>query len=444
MWNLDRPGARQTLSRWQPSPVSPLANVRKASLLAELDDVGEARTILRLALSEVRRLLRIRPSNIELLSLEGWCMYLLAIVEPALDPATYGDVREEFEERWQELRLWDCDPWDYRAFFDTVLSSTAPKLPKLKERIRGFDPGTVTVSRKFAWDLIGPLLPAFACIRLFEQVGVPVCLPMVNVSGNTLANACRWIAPFMGFSSPALFIRARRADFLAQRSQAASMDSPVAGRLYIWCLQVLNRELASLTAPVPMGSTEESLLDVLAEVLSKLAFKVAEGELRQTLPVVLRFHQHPGVRFHPKLHDSCGPWFMRLFHAAEAPLLAEWLPVLTRAPLPDEESQPGIPIGYWSPDAMQRFPGARLRGDNVSGDALQKIRDAADWLLTRAKSESGEGRWRAVVRLNQVHVADLMSADQQRRFGELLWERRNAAGLTESARKSRPKGGPET
>jgi len=58
MWNLDRPGARQVLSKWQPLPASPLANVRKASLLAELGNVGEARTILRSALSEVRRSLR--------------------------------------------------------------------------------------------------------------------------------------------------------------------------------------------------------------------------------------------------------------------------------------------------------------------------------------------------------------------------------------------------
>ena len=429
MWNLDRPGARQILSRWQPPPVSPLANVRKASLLAELDDVGEARTILRSALSEVRRSLRIRPNNIELLSLEGWCMYLLAMVEPALDLATYGDVREEFEERWQELRLWDCDPWDYKAFFDTVLSSTAPKLPKLEERIRGFDPGTATVSRTFAWDLIGPLLPAFACIRLYEQVGLPVCMPMVNVSGDTLANACQWIAPYMGFLSPALLIRARRADFLAQRRQADSMDASVGKRLYTWCLQALNRELAFLTAPIPMGSTEESLLDVLADVLSRLAFKVDEEELRQTLPVVLRLHQHPGVRAHPKLHDSCDPWFRRLFHAAEATLLVEWLPVLIRAPLPDEGSLPGIPIGHWSPEAMRRFPGDRLRGHEVSGVALQRISDATDWLLTRAKSEAGDGRWRAIVRLIQVHLTDLMSADQQCRLGELLWERCNAAGL---------------
>ena len=429
MWNLDRQSARQILSRWQPSPASPAVNVRKASLLAELGDVGEARSVLRSALSEVRRSLRLRPSNIELLSLEGWCMYLLAIVEPALDLSTYRDVGEEFKERWQELRLWDCDPWDYKAFFDTVLSSTAPKLPQLEERIPGFDPGTATVSRNFAWDLIGPLQPAFACIRLYEQVGIPVCLPMVKVSGNTLANASRWIAPFMGFLSPALFIRARRADFLAQRSQAASLDAPVAGRLYTWCLEVLNRELASLKAPIPMGSTEESLLDVLAEVLSKLAFKVSERELRLTLPVALRFHQHPGVRSHPRLNRSCDPWFGRLFLAAEATLLTEWLPILTRAPLPDEGPPPGIPVGYWSPDAMQRFPGTRLRQQDVSGDALHRIQDATEWLLMRAKSESGEGRWRAVIRLIHIHATDLMLADQQRRFGELLWERRNAKGL---------------
>ncbi len=41
----------------------------------------------------------------------------------------------------------------------------------------------------------------------------------------------------------------------------------------------------------------------------------------------------------------------------------------------------------------------------------------------------GKAGGRAVIRLIHIHATDLMLPDQQRRFGELLWERRNAAGL---------------
>ena len=69
IWNVDRASAKSTLSNWLPSLRSPLALMRKAGLLAELDELGEARTILRIALDEIRKAVRIQGRNIELLSL---------------------------------------------------------------------------------------------------------------------------------------------------------------------------------------------------------------------------------------------------------------------------------------------------------------------------------------------------------------------------------------
>ena len=61
--------------------------------------------MLRTALSEIRRGLRSQGQNIELLSLEGWCTYLLfSDWETSLDFARRQAVREEFCERWQELK----------------------------------------------------------------------------------------------------------------------------------------------------------------------------------------------------------------------------------------------------------------------------------------------------------------------------------------------------
>src|ERR1022692_14062 len=435
MWNVERAKAKDIISRWQPPSRFPLAAMWKAGLLAELEELGEARTILRSALLEIRRALQTQGQNMELLSLEGWCTYLLFGVESSLDPTRQWVVREEFWERWQELKAWDCDPWPLQEYFEDALSAAPPKPQRMKQEVRGFDPGEVTVSLHFAGDEVSSYLPGFACIRLYERAGIPMRLRMINIAGDTLKNACRWIAPFNGFWSPALLIRAgkvddlRKGDFL-NRTQVAAMDAALANRLYGWCLQILVREAAFITGPIAMGSAQESLLEALSEVLSRLAFKVDAAELRRTFPLVLGLHRQPGVRSHPGLHDSCEPWFLRLFEAADDELLLEWLPDLIRAPLFDEGVLPGMPTGSAWPDPMRRFPSWRTRRvGKVRDDLIEKVNNATDWLLRRAASEAGEGRRRAIDRLIHVHGAKLMTAHQRQQLGELLWSKRTASNL---------------
>jgi hypothetical protein len=437
MWNVERLQAKVMVSRWQPSSRSPLAAMWKAALLAELDELGEARTILRAALLETRRALRSQGQNIELLSLEGWCMYLLFAVEQSLDLTKRSAVRDEFWERWQELKAWDCSPWTYREYFETTLVASPPKLQRAEQKIRGFDPGRVTASRHWSGDNISPYLPGFACIRLYEQVGIPMRLPMLNIAGDALKNACRWVAPFIGFWSPALLIRAgnlndlTKGDFL-NRPQVAAMDPVLAKRLYVWCLQILERELAQLIGRITVGSAQESLLKVLSEVLSRLAFKVDATDLRSTFPIILKLHRQPGVRSNKTLHEFCKPWFERLFTAANGDLLLEWLPDLIKTPLFDEDGHPVVGLDNAWPDTMQSFPGGRAaEAAGSRPDLVTKIHEATDWLVRRAASESGEGGRRAIDRLIDIYLAKLMTVDQEQHLGELLWSRRAANGLPE-------------
>ena len=321
---------------------------------------------------EIRKSLRNQGRNIELLSLEGWCTYLLGCVENSLDLGTYVAVREEFGERWQELKAWDCDPWMYKDYFDEALSARPPIPRKDETEIYKFDPGQKSISRSFTSDLLGPLLPAFAYIRLFEKTGMPMSVPTINMVGDTLKNACRWISPFTGFWSPALLVRAgRRKDLTEEeflsRTKVAVMDSALAKQIYSWCLRILEREMTSVTGFIAMGSAQESLLEIVSEVLSRLALKVEVAELRRTFLLVLHLHTQLGIRFHPGLHDSCEPWFRRLFEAADSDLLLEWLPQLIKAPLFDDNVQAGHPdrgTGVARPDgalSSQKRVGNRWR-----------------------------------------------------------------------------------
>lgn len=435
MWNVERNKAKDIVSRWQPSSQSPLAAMWKAGLLAELDERGEARTILRTALNEIRRGIRSHGQNILLLSLEGWCTYLIFVVEVSLDIRNHFVALNEFSGRWQELKAWDCSPWPHKEALENALAGPPSKPQRAREEVRGFDPGDVSVTYHLIGGQIEPYLPGFAYIRFFEQVGIPLHLQMLEISGDALKSACSLIAPFIGFWSPALLIRAVKVKALTEgpflnRVEVATMDPTLAQRIYSWCLEIFEREINSLSGYITVGSVQESLLGILPEVLSRLAFKVSSVELQKTFPLVLQVHRHPAIRSNRRLHDSCTHWFKRMFHASDGALLLEWLPDLIRGSLFDESMHPMLPADQLWPDPMQHFPSERGReARDTHGELVPKIIESTDWLLRRAASEVGEGRRRAIDRLVNIYHAGIMTEDQQRQFGELLWSQLTADHL---------------
>lgn len=427
--NAERVDAKKALARWHPSPSSPLAAMWKAGLLAELDELSEARSLLREALRNARNALLRQGQNIELLSIEGWCTYLIFSIELGLDPSSRASVRQEFHARWAELKAWSCDPWSTKEYFDEALSGPPPS-PQRNGKIivRGFDSGERTISHYWSGDHIGPWLPAFAYIRFFEQVGIPLRLRHLNISGDALRSACEWIAPFIGYWSPAILVRAGKAkelrtyDFLS-RTSVAAMRPEIAQRLHKWGIEALGRELSVLSGLIDMGSAQESLLEILPELLSRLAFKVDEAAVEQSFKLALQFHRAPGIRLHIRLHEACEPWFKRIFNAATQQQLLVWLPTLIRAPFFDESTYSVIPQEHAWPDPMQHFPsGNKLHVVEAKNEhLLSDIELATDWLLKRAQSESGESRRRILVRLCNVYLSELMTTEQKNELGKLLW-----------------------
>lgn len=435
MWNIERSQAKDVLAKWSPSPHSPLAVMQKAGLLAELDDLSEARSLLRTALQEIRTSLHnSQGRNIDLLSLEGWCTYLLFAVTLALEGSEGRQLQEEFSERWQELEAWDCSPWPLKQYFDTILSQTSPIPQKPKQIVHGFDPGRRAITHHFG-STVGPWLPAFACIRLYEQVGIPLHLPFFKLSGSALRNACKWVAPFTGFWSPALLIRAGKRDDLTKhdfmnRVQVAAMKPDLARSLNKWAMQALTREISSLSGNVTRTSGQESLLEVLPEVLSRLALKLESADLQEAFSVALELHAQPGIASNISLHQSCEPWFERLFEAADDRQLLEWLPKLIRFPLNVGSDRVSNPYPNPWPDPMTRFPIERLRiADDLSSELEAEISESTEWLLERAKSELGEERRRAIMRLIDIFDTKLMTEEQRNRLGALLWEKTSKHGL---------------
>lgn len=435
IWNVDHQAAKTNISKWHPSPRSPLAIMWKAGLLTEMDEAGEARTALRIALAEIRKGLRNNGRHIGLLSMEGWCLFNLETNEMTLDVAQYFRKRYEFLERYHELKAWDCSPWPHIEYFKEALSGPPPMVNRNAQNIPGFDPGSSSISYNIGGDNIDPVLPAFGCIRLFEYIGMPMHVANVNIIGEALKNACLWIIPHINFWSPALLIRAGTADTfkngnILSRTAVAEMDCDLAKRLFEWCFGILKNEINADRGLIDPGSTHEALLKILPEVLSRLALKLGNEELTKAFELALQIHTLPTVRTNYGLHNTCKSWFRRLFETADSALLLTWLPKLIRAPILENPVIRLLPANYFWPDPMKEFPINRDFNNNAALDGLEEqIKKSIDWLLRKADIEDGEPRQRAITRLRYLYYVNLMSQEHKQRFGALIWDQTATTGL---------------
>ena len=246
-----------------------------------------------------------------------------------------------------------------------------------------------------------------------------------------------WVAPFLGFWTPAILVRAGKVDTITKDSSILSrariglMDAELALRLHNWCLTILEREGSSLNSPIRHQSSKEVVLGALPELISIFAFKIPEADLRKSFAVAMKIHTSAVVRANHTLHDACDKWFTRLFQAAEMPLLLEWLPDLLKAPLFEDNEFAKLAGGdRWSPDPLPHFPVGRIKSLTAShGQLLSDIRNATDWLLNRALSETGIAWQRAIFRLIIIWEAHLFTEAQEQKYGEMVWGRRGANQL---------------
>lgn len=429
LWNVDHSAARDMLSRWQVSGRNPQHAMWKASLLAELDELVEARELLRSALTTTREALRTKGNNIELLSMEGWCIYVLGIIETSLD--FRSDVMIEYRERWQELKAWECSPWPRMEYFDTLLSKNAPRPHRSDVINRGFDLHDISASHSWRADILSQYLPAYACIRLYEKVGIPMRIHMIDISGESLARACKWIEPFSKFWSPALLIRGGKHKAFSQeelldRCQVASMDATKTEWIYDWSIRIFDRHNSTFFVNTRSGTSAEDVLLALIEVISRVCIRVDKVRLNKTFELVMGFYRKPELMQFHTVRSLTGSLFRRLMESADEHMILEWLQQLLIFPIFSERnSQDGDGSREWS-DPMRWFDSGSIAKIIPTEDQLSRISESVEWLFGQTIGLTGEARKRTIYRLIDVYHCGFMNEDQIVQLGRLLWETNRA------------------
>ena len=422
---IDRRQARRLLAEWQPAPGALRASLWRAGLLAEVGQQKEARTILRAVLEEARRATRRGDGRrVELLSIEGWCTYLLFAVELSLDLRNYETRREEFVGRWRELRAMECDPWGVHEYFSRVLERKPPTQPRNVRSWSAFDPGRRHVVRSLGSGGIGPWLPAFAYLRWLDEVGVPVRSGGLLAAPEGLVAACRWVAPFFSFRSVSVLVRAGAAKELQEREfidrpRVAEMEFEAVAKLNALMSGAVERE-TDVLARQDRPWTDANILKAAVEVRSRLTVRLAQSDLERAFQGALALYAEWRTVSLQGLERVVTLWFERLYVAADDSALARWFPALLDAPLPEDGEQGSF--GHLR-DPLGGFPLDRLRRDEaMTEETLNAIQGAVTRLLARGQVETIGKRKKVLWRLAGARQCGLLTETQERHFAAFLWE----------------------
>ena len=429
LWHLghvDRGRTRDLLAEWAPTTGAPRGMIWKAGVLAEIGQLQEAKALLRDALRAIRRATQgSRGRNVELLSMEGWCSYLLYYVEPSVDFNTYAAVKDEFELRWRELGADECDPWGTQEYFSAALNKTRPSRPKAVERSPAFDPGTWRTTRKLAHGGVGPWLPAFGCLRWAEEVGLPTRTQSIfRVAQGELIRAAIWVDRFLPTHSVSILVRMGAVKVLQEndvvsRSRIAEMDREDVDALWEVVLDAVVRESQFLRGQARPW-LESPVLSALIEVGSRVTVRLDRDGLEKSFGTVMDLYREWCGEDIQELASGVAAWFRRLYEAADDAVLAEWLPVVLESPLPHTGEEQDM--GIWR-DPLDGFRIGALRdGGLASADVEGRIRRVVERLLARGREATGRRREDVVWRLASIARADLLTEEERHELGALVWE----------------------
>jgi hypothetical protein len=132
LYIFDLENAKKQLEVWQPDDSQPYWMYKKGAALADIGFIKEAESVVRHSLDNVRKKINQKKdaSKIELLSVESYAMMIARFIQYTSRKKSNEStsIAMQLQDRWNELKLFNCDPWHEKQMFDQ--SARTPKFKK--------------------------------------------------------------------------------------------------------------------------------------------------------------------------------------------------------------------------------------------------------------------------------------------------------------------------
>ena len=173
--------------------------------------------------------------------------------------------------------------------------------------------------------------------------------------------------------------------------------------------------MTSIKGELHHKSSKNEFLSVLAEILSRLAFKVDQKRLQKAFFIYIKFYSNFYIRREPFILDKHPRWMKRLYDVATTETIISWLPDVINGNLAD-----GLHSFYDDrfPELTSYLPTNRLKAHNHSDN---NTKTSINNLITRAEKETSKNWELAIYRLLNIKNCGLLSVNQIRKLSNLMW-----------------------
>ena len=416
------------LEEWPSNDALPFWGARKAGLLAEIGQAGEAQRILEQSLEAIRAKLNLTPTKTDyaLLSQESFVMFMLQAVRQrwlltSKDPADTRRQRREFRERWHTLKQYKCDPWHELELFEHMLDRSPVTRPSVTETPK-FDIGRLVRTSHFGHS-DEEALTAYNFLRFCEDAGVPFRIPGLNIAKKGATGTLARVAKYSSYWALATLVRIGDRDTVDEifdRASLAQTDTPSVDKL-------LDSYLDSLRVAFPDIETRDHhgdgnfatlLAEVMPEILSRLCCKCSRASKHKLVDVLLDMYQSEyrwkfrGVR---NLTERLLTAFSVDDRIAVIPKLLQFPALTDRRGMEEQEFlNPFYFIGLSS---------------KLTSSSPSIPETTLGVFFDKASSNDPAARKWAVTTLGTLYDLDLLDTVRSKQFGDLLWNQRGEDGM---------------
>jgi hypothetical protein len=429
LFTLDLPNAKQRLENWRPNEAQPYWMAKRAAALAEIGLLSEAETISRDALENVRKKLnqKVGTADLTLVSLESNAMLLGKYIQDAAalgkgEWGTLQDKRAQFNDRWNELKGFKCDPWNEIKLFELTLKNP-PVEKKIVTEKREFDIGRVTRSRHFSsTDQEG--LSAYAFLRFCEEVGLPYRVGSYTMATKTALASLQRISRFSSFWAIATLARlgdAKAVDSLFSREAVYRFTAHEADQLIHGYLDALNKCRDDIHAGDAFRNDSYGvrLAQLLPEVMSRLCCKCSGETKRRVLEFVTGIYASPDKTNYRNVKNLTN----RLISSMSEVEQYRLIPDLLKIPFPEDLNL------LVKDEFLNPFLLLELNQKPECAPAVEIQPGLADHLFRQAALDNSDRRRWAITSLVTLHKLQLLDDSQSQNLAGAIWRVTDQYGL---------------
>lgn len=418
---LDQKRVLETLNDWPTSSDTPIWQLRRAAIMAEVGQEEKAEKLVKNALEQIRRSINPDVDDHSILSQEGWARLhasLLAIQRPF---RKIGEELDSHLRRLTALSAFHCNPKEEMESMSATLDNVPPLPPPRREKKVRDGRETVTYSIS-SISLFALRLPGFAYLRQFEEGGLPVRWGSFGIQSGTV-NASRWIDPVSPVLAMSYMVRNGKMDPVDQwldfvKASALNDDEvhKAAGLLMNSCEQAL---AALGKDPQQNAHMALGIIVTAPRLLGELCFRFSATHSEQLFKLTMEIYKYSVLHGGFGLQERVEFLVKKLVEAMTQKEILARMPMLIALPISENPNFRIASPWWWN----EPFNSIACRFSS----GLPRESDRSEWeqaisnLIETIEQGSNSARTKAAIRLEVLDRIGGLTPEQHEAFCKALW-----------------------